>query len=127
MGTFAVKQVKNGIMFNLKATNGQVVATSEVYTTKRACENGIASVRKNAVIAPIEDQTAETVEKQKNPKFEIFKDKAGEFRFRLKAANGEIIAASQGYASLKNCLAGIESVKNNAPEAKIVEEEAAKA
>ncbi|MBR4171463.1 MAG: YegP family protein [Kiritimatiellae bacterium] len=127
MGTFAVKQVKNGIMFNLKATNGQVVATSEIYTTKRACENGIASVRKNAAIAPIEDQTAETVEKQKNPKFEIFTDKAGEFRFRLKAANGEIIAASQGYASMKSCLAGIESVKKNAPESPIVEEEAPKA
>jgi uncharacterized protein YegP (UPF0339 family) len=55
------------------------------------------------------------------PKFEWFKDKAGKFRFRLLAANGEIIAASEGYSSKEACANGIESVKKNAPIAKIVE------
>ncbi|MDF3821558.1 YegP family protein [Leptospira sp. 96542] len=52
-------------------------------------------------------------------KFEIYKDKAGEFRFRLKAGNGEIIAVSEGYTSKKSCENGIESVKKNAADAAI--------
>lgn len=55
-------------------------------------------------------------------KFEIYKDKAGEFRFRLKAANGEIIASSEGYASKQSCENGINSVKNNAAAAEIVDQ-----
>lgn len=54
-------------------------------------------------------------------KFEVYKDKAGEYRFKLKAANGEIIAVSEGYSSKSSCMNGIESVKKNAPTAKIVE------
>ena len=54
-------------------------------------------------------------------KFEVYKDKKGEFRFRLVAANGQTIATGQGYASKKSCLNGIESVKKNAPKADIVE------
>ncbi len=55
------------------------------------------------------------------PVFEWYKDKAGKYRFRLKAANEEIIAVSEGYASKEGCVGGIESVKKNAPIAKIVE------
>jgi len=55
------------------------------------------------------------------PVFEWYQDKAGKFRFRLKAANGETIAASEGYNSKEGCVNGIESVKKNAPIAKIVE------
>jgi uncharacterized protein YegP (UPF0339 family) len=55
------------------------------------------------------------------PRFEWFKDKAGKFRFRLKAANGEIVATGEAYESKDACLHGIESVKKNAPIAKIVE------
>ncbi len=54
-------------------------------------------------------------------KFEWFKDKAGKFRFRLKAPNGEIIATSEAYESKDGCMNGIESVKKNAAMAKIVE------
>ncbi len=54
-------------------------------------------------------------------KFEVYEDKKGEFRFRLKAANGEIIAASEGYKTKESCMNGIESVKKNAPEAKVEE------
>ena len=123
MGKFAVKNAKSGIMFNLKANNGEIIAVSEVYTTKSACLNGIESVRKNAPIAPVEDQTVEGFAAETNPKFEVYVDKAGEFRFRLKARNGEIIAASEGYKAKASCLNGIESVKKNAPDAEVVEEE----
>ncbi len=122
MGTFAVKETKSGIKFNLKASNGQIIATSEVYKSEASCNKGIASVAKNAPIAAVEDQTVEGYAVEKNPKFEIYTDKAGEFRFRLKAKNGQIIAVSEGYKAMKSCLNGIESVKKNSADAKIVKE-----
>ena len=54
MSRFVIREVASGIKFDLKATNGQVIATSEVYESKTACENGIASVRKNAPEADVE-------------------------------------------------------------------------
>ena len=120
MGKFVVKEVKTGIKFNLKAGNGEIIATSEVYTTEAACRKGIESVRTNAAIAPIEDQTVEPIEVQKHPKFEMYLDKAGEYRFRLKARNGEIIAVGEGYKAKAGCLNGIDSIKRNAPDAKVV-------
>ena len=122
MGKFLVKTVKSGIKIDLKDGNGEVIATSEVYTSRAACLNGIESVRKNASAAKLEDQTEENFEAVTNPKFEVYKDKAGEFRFRLKARNGEIIAVSEGYKAKASCLNGIESVRKNAPEAEVVEE-----
>ena len=122
MGKFVIKETKSGVKFDLKAGNGEVIATSEVYTTLAACKNGIESVRKNS-IGEVEDQTAEGFETVKNPKFEVYLDKAGEFRFRLKARNGEIIATSEGYKAKAGCMNGIESVKKNAPEAEVVEAE----
>ncbi len=119
MGKFIIKEVATGVKFDLKATNGEVIATSEVYTTEAACKKGIESVKKNSVAAGIEDQTVEEVVAVKNPKFEVYKDKKGEFRFRLKATNGQVIATSEGYKAMKSCLDGIESVKKNAPEASI--------
>ena len=79
---------------------------------------GIESVKKNCV-GEVEDQTVAEVAEVKHPKFEIYNDKAGEFRFRLKAKNGEIIAVSEGYTSKDSCENGIESVKKNAPDAEI--------
>ncbi|MBR5115349.1 MAG: YegP family protein [Oscillospiraceae bacterium] len=123
MGKFVVKTTKSGFMFNLKASNGEVIATSEIYTTESACLNGVESVRKNAVDAKIEDQTVAGFETVTNPKFEVYKDKAGEFRFRLKARNGEIIAVGEGYKAKASCLNGIDSIRRNAPEAPVVKEE----
>ena len=122
MGKFVIRNVASGIKFDLKATNGQVIATSEVYTSVAACRGGIESVRKNAPAANVEDQTVENFEKATHPKFEMYEDKGGEFRFRLKARNGQIIATSEGYTTKANCENGIESVKKNAPEAEVVEE-----
>ena len=118
MGKFVVKQTATGFKFDLKATNGQVIATSEVYTTKAACLKGIESVRRNSA-GGVEDQTVEGFETVKHPKFEMYTDKAGEFRFRLKATNGEIIAVSEGYKAKASCENGIASVKKNAVDAPV--------
>ena len=114
MGKFIIKNTNSGIKFDLKATNGEIIATSEVYKAEASCRKGIASVMRNAPIAAVEDQTVEGFAKEKHPKFEIYTDKSGEFRFRLKARNGEIIAVSEGYKAMKSCLNGIDSVKRNA-------------
>ena len=122
MGKFVVRKTNTGVKFDLKAGNGEVIATSEVYTTEDACRNGVESVRKNAPVAAVEDQTVEGFAAEKHPKFEVYEDKAGEFRFSLKATNGQIIAVSEGYKAKASCMNGIESVKTNAPEADVVEE-----
>ena len=127
MGKFMVKQTKTGIKFNLHAANNEIIGTSEVYKAKASCLKGIDSVKRNSAVAGVEDQTVEGFETIKHPKFQIYKDKAGEFRFRLKAKNGEIILASEGYKTKTSCKKGIESVKKNAPEAPIVEEAPAEA
>ena len=125
MGKFIIKATNTGFTFSLKASNGEVIATGgEVYNSLASIKNGIESVKKNAPIANIEDQTVEGFETQTNPKFEIYKDKAGEFRFRLKARNGEIISVSEGYVKKDSCKNGIESVKKNAPDADVEEPEA---
>ena len=122
MGKFVFKTVASGFKFDLKAGNGEVIATSEVYTTEDACKNGIASVAKNAPVANVENQTNEGYAAEKCPKFEVYTDKAGEYRFRLKATNGQIIAVSEGYVAKASCVNGIESVQKNAPDAEIIEE-----
>ena len=121
MGKFVIRTVNTGIKFDLKATNGQVILTSEVYTTKAACQSGVQSIMKNAPTANVEDQTVEGFETMTHPKFEMYQDKAGEYRFRLKARNGEIIGVSEGYTTKANCVNGVESVKKNAADAEIVE------
>ena len=122
MGKYALRAVKTGFKFNLKAGNGEIIAVSEIYTTKSAALNGIESIRKNAPIAALENQTVEGYATEKHPKFEVYTDKAGEFRFRLKARNGEIIAASEGYKRLDSCLNGVDSVRRNS-DSPVVEEE----
>ena len=121
MGKFVISTVKTGLKFVLKAGNGETILDSEVYTTEAACRKGIESVQKNAPAAGLEDQTAEGFEQLKHPKFEMYEDKAGEFRFRLKARNGEIIGTSEGYASKAGCRNGVESVQKNAADAEVVE------
>ena len=121
MGKFVIKTVSSGVKFDLKAGNGETILTSEVYTTEAACRKGIASIQKNAPVAGVEDQTVDGFEALKHPKFEVYEDKSGEFRFRLKARNGEIIGVSEGYAAKHSCLNGVSSVQKNAEEADIVE------
>ena len=119
MGVFLIKETATGVKIDLKAANGQVIATSEVYITNDACRNGIASVIKNAPVAYLEDQTVENFARKKHPKFELYQDKAEKFRFRLKAANGKVIAISEGYTVKASCLGGVESVRKNVIDAAI--------
>ena len=121
MGKFVIRTTNTGIKFDLKAGNGEVIATSEVYESEAACRKGIESVKKNAPIANVEDQTVEEIVAAKCPKFELYKDKAGEFRFRLKATNGQIIAVSEGYKTMASCENGVASVRKNAEEGEIVQ------
>ncbi len=121
MGKFVLSESKNGFKFNLVAGNGEVIASSQVYKTAVTAKKGIASVSANAPIANVENQTENDYKTEVNPKFEVYNDKKGEFRFRLKAKNGQIIATSEGYAKLDSCLKGIASVKKNAAEIKMVE------
>ncbi len=121
MSKFVIREVATGVKFDLKATNGQVILSSEIYTTKAAALKGVESVRKNAPAANVENQTEEGWVAAAHPKFEMYQDKAGQFRFRLKATNGQIIGTSEGYTAKAGCLGGIESVMKNAAEAEIEE------
>ena len=107
MAKFEISVRKNGeFQFNLKASNGEVILTSEGYTTKAACLNGVESVKKNAV---------------EEKRFDKLVAKNGKPYFNLKATNGQIIGQSQMYASERNRNNGIASVMKNAPVAEIVE------
>lgn len=107
MGKFEVSVRKNGeYQFNLKASNGEVILTSEGYTTKAACLNGIESVKKNAA---------------EEKRFEKLVAKNGKPYFVLKAGNGQVVGQSQMYASEATRDNGIASVAKNAPEADVVE------
>ncbi len=120
MGKFVIRTTPTGVKFDLKAGNGEPISTSEVYKSEKTCRAGIASVKKNAPIAEIEDTTKEDFIKVKHPKFQVYLDKSEHYRFRLRATNGQIIAScGEPYNSLKACLNGIDSVKRNAPEATI--------
>ena len=108
MGKFVITKRTNGeFQFNLKAGNGQVILTSEGYTTLAACKNGIESVKKNSV---------------EDARFERKEAKNGAPFFNLKAGNGQIIGKSEMYSSQAACENGIASVMKNAPEAEVVED-----
>lgn len=118
MGKFLIFQNEKGLRFHLKASNGETIATSELYTTLASLRSGVESIRKNAPKAKLQDLTKEA-KKVTNPRFQVFLDKGGYYRFNLYARNGQIIASSQPYTSWEACCSGIESVRNNAPEAEI--------
>ena len=122
MSKFVIRRVPSGVKFDLKAGNGQTILTSEVYSTEAVCRKGIESVRRNGPAAKLENQTEPGWKPLTNPKFEMYMDKAGCFRFRLKARNGEIIAVSDGYTAKAGCLNGIESVQKNAADATVISE-----
>ena len=121
MGKFVIKHGRTGYTFSLKAVNGEIIATGgEVLSSLSSCKNSIESVIKNAPIANLEDQTVEGYKNETHPKFEIYFDKKGEYRFRLRARNGEPILASEGYTAKAGCKNGIESVRKNVVDATVV-------
>ena len=110
-GKFEIKKSKDGrYVFNLYASNNVIVATSQVYSSSSSAMNGIKSVIANAPTAPIEDQTLKSFEPLSFPKWEIYRDKGDQYRFRLSASNGSCVCHSQGYTSKANCKKGIESI-----------------
>ena len=113
MSKFRICQVATGFTFHLHAENGQPIAASEVYSTRSGCLKGIEAVRRCAQMHRVVDLTEDTP-LPANPRMEVYQDKRGAFRFRLRARNGKIIAVSEGYASKSTCLAGLESVIANA-------------
>ena len=119
MGKFVVSEAKNGYKFNLVAGNGEVIASSQVYKSLATAKKGVASVAANAPVAALENQTEKDFKAVSNPKFEVYKDKKGEFRFRLKAKNGQIIVTSEGYKTLASAKKGIASVKKNSADAPV--------
>ncbi|MEG2870709.1 MAG: YegP family protein [Clostridium sp.] len=121
MGKFLIKKTEMGIVFHLRAANGETIGVSQVYESEEACKKGIESVMKVAPTAGVEDQTRSRSKELKNPKFEIYKDKGGKFRFRLKAHNGQEVLASQGYTAKASCKNGIQSIIANAPSSPIIE------
>ena len=115
MGKFLIRKTQKGYMFDLLAANGEVIAVSEVYRTEAACRKGVESVAACAPGAKLADLTQEG-KLPANPRFELFQDKAGQYRFRLRSRNGKIIAVSEDYASRSGCEKGVESVRKNAAE-----------
>ena len=128
MGKFTIKKTATGFNFSLYAVNKEKIAvSSQVYTTKSACKKGMESVAKFATKClednKVEDKTLKKPEEKTCPKFEIYFDKAGLYRYRLIASNGESIAMSaEGYKSKNGVLNGIKSVSVNAVGAEIEEE-----
>lgn len=119
-GRFEIKKAKDGrFVFNLYAANHVIVATSQVYSSSTSAVNGIQSVINNADKAPIEDQSLKSYETYGYPKWEIYVDKGGQYRFRLYAANGSCICHSQGYTSKTNCKNGIDSIIRSSRNAEI--------
>ena len=119
---FVIREIKEGFLFDLKAANGEVILSSQVYSSLASCKNGIESVRQNAPDAAVEDQTIEGFTQERNPKFEIYVYKNGDYRFRLNAKNGQVIGSGERYKSKTGCQNGIESIKKNSVYAVIVEE-----
>ncbi|WP_407579579.1 YegP family protein [Citrobacter koseri] len=98
-GWFELDKSSNGqYKFVLKAGNGEIILTSELYTTKSSAENGIASVQANS---PLDER------------YDLKESSNGKFYFNLKAANYQVIGTSQMYASKQSRDTGIASVKNN--------------
>lgn len=111
MGKFITKTGKdNQHYFNLLATNGQVILSSEGYTSVSGMNNGIESVKKNAPI---------------DGRYDLETSKNGKFYFNLKATNGQVIGKSQMYETESGRNKGIDSVKKNAPDAPVIAEEQA--
>jgi len=108
MGNYVVTKRTNGeFQFNLKAGNGQVILTSEGYTSKANCLSGIDSVKRNS---------------KDDAKFERKTAKNGKFYFNLMATNGQVIGTSEMYDTEAARDNGIASVKTNGPEGPVVDQ-----
>lgn len=124
-GHFVYYKTEKGYYnYRLKASNNETIAVSggTGYSSLSACKAGIESVRAN-VNAHIEDQTLEKAVTLTHPKFELYRDKAGKYRYRLKASNGELICVCEdGYATKDGCKRGIQSLAKWAADSDVIPE-----
>ena len=120
-GRFEINRTKDGkkFFFNLYASNKVGIATSQMYSTAQNALNGVRSVITNAPKAPIEDQSLKSYETLPYPKWEIYIDNGGKFRFRLSASNGSCVCHSQGYTTKTACKNGINSIIRSSRNAEI--------
>lgn len=120
IGRFIITKLPSGdYSFELRAGNGEPIAEiTQTFPTVESCENIIDSIRRNAN-SEIEDRTLAKWKAVPYPKFEVYKDISGDFFFRLRSANGEIIATSESYTTKGACMKGIRSIGKNAPSCEI--------
>ncbi len=120
-GRFEINKSKDGkkFFFNLYASNKVGIATSQMYSTAQNALNGVKSVIANAAKAPIEDQSLKKYEVLPFPKWEIYIDNGGKYRFRLSASNGNCVCHSQGYTTKTACKNGIDSIIRSSRNAEI--------
>lgn len=121
-GKFVIKKTPKGFFrFSLQSANTLTILTSQNYASLSNCRSGIEAIKKNA-LAEVEDQTLQKPVKKKNPKFEVYFDKAGLYRYRMLASNGQNIAiAEDGYASKSGCMNGIKAISRAAADAAVDE------
>ena len=110
MERFVVRKTPSGYKFDLRAANGETVASSQVYATRAACLRGAEGLIRAALDARVWDRTGPDAP-ARNPRFEIYRDRAGAWRFRLRARNGAVVASSEPYAGRAGCENGIQSVR----------------
>lgn len=128
MGTFIIKKTPTGYNFGLLAANKEKIATaSQVYASKASAKVGMASIAKNAAFCIENNKIADSTLKEPTtctcPRFEVYFDKAGLYRFRLIATNGESIAiCEQGYKTKSGCINGMKSIAINAVDAEVIDE-----
>ncbi len=120
-GKFEINRSKDGkkFFFNLYASNKVGIATSQMYASAQSALNGVKSVIENAEKAPIEDQSLKKYDTLPYPKWEIYIDNGGKYRFRLNASNGSCVCHSQGYTTKAACKNGIESIIRSSKNAEI--------
>ena len=120
-GKFEINKSKDGkkFFFNLYASNKVGIATSQMYSSSQAALNGVKSVIANAPTAPIEDQSLKKYDTLPYPKWEIYVDNGGKYRFRLNASNGSCVCHSQGYTTKTACKNGIDSIIRSSKNAEI--------
>lgn len=101
MGKFVIRRTETGVVFHLKARNGETVAVSQLYASMEACYKGIESVIRHAALAAVEDQTARGFAPEKHPKFEIYRDRAAGSAFGCSPETGRTSRRAQATARRK--------------------------
>ena len=118
MGRFVVKQEKDGYKFDFFSSSGILIASSEPYASKNACMAGIEGIAASAPEAGLHDLTNGAAATS-NPKFEIYKDAFGHFRFKLISLGGDVLAVSEGYIDKDSCKHVIDMARKNSADSTI--------